>query len=536
MTSHRYCPKPTAQIQHGSLRGIRFLHIDKELVRIKENPQPVFYAALSHCWGNGINIAKSHRANIAEHIEKGIPVIDLPKTFRDAVHICLNLGIEYLWIDSLCIIQDDAADWHSQAARMSEVYENSFLTIAASKASGPTEGCFSQIDWTKRGSYLPEYPDILIRGLCVPPVVRHRDDEQHENWPLYRRAWVYQELTLSPRVLHFGRDEVIWDCASKPRQGQSMSLAYRDATQLNEKSKSINQNNFQTKWYELVSMYSWRDLTFPSDRLPAIAALARQQQFYRPNDQYLAGLWKGTLMFDLMWYSTRDENLLNKAHSCEMPSPGDIPSWSWASEIGGVHWPEFSAYKAPDNIRVIDTKYTTEGSDVAGPVLVAEITIQAPRIPLEKLLAYNNRVTYDTAVACALDNYEAADGSFDLRLVEAYRGRPIKDNQPSLDEEDIPEPLFPQNCFVVPTSIPNPESPRSLFGRSGKIMLLLKKSDDRELYWRIGVVRVDFVGALLVSAGQFGADKNRQRRAKTFYHEKYGPTINAMPTHIMTLV
>jgi len=168
--THAECPSPYVKPAEDILKGLRFLRILESSVMLVENDHPDRYNALSHCWGSGEYIIRTVRDNIVEHRKNGIPLSDLPRTFQDAVKICRRLGVDYLWLDSLCIIQNDSQDWHDQASRMASVYENSFITIAASKAHDPSEGCFSDTHWSFRGKPLPCYPGMLIRRVSSPPV------------------------------------------------------------------------------------------------------------------------------------------------------------------------------------------------------------------------------------------------------------------------------------------------------------------------------------------------------------------------------
>jgi hypothetical protein len=164
------CPSPYVKPAGELLKGLRFLQILESSIMLVENIQPDRYNALSHCWGSGQPIIRTVKDNIAELRKNGIALGDLPRTFQDAVEICRRLGVKYVWIDSLCIIQNDSQDWHNQAPRMASVYKNSFITIAASKAHDPSEGCFSDTHWSFRSKPLPGYSGILIRRVSSPLV------------------------------------------------------------------------------------------------------------------------------------------------------------------------------------------------------------------------------------------------------------------------------------------------------------------------------------------------------------------------------
>ena len=100
------------------------------------------YTALSHCWG-GRQLNTTTKANYDAHRQR-IEHTTLSKTVQEVIKVTQALGLRYLWVDSLCIIQDDQADWKNEAMRMSHVYEQSYCTIAAAAASDGTVGCFAQ--------------------------------------------------------------------------------------------------------------------------------------------------------------------------------------------------------------------------------------------------------------------------------------------------------------------------------------------------------------------------------------------------------
>ena len=371
-----------------SLAGIRFLHTRGSSVFLVENVQPVCYAALSHCWGSGTTIVKTLRSNISDHQKTGIPIRNLPRSFCDAVQVCQRLDIEFLWIDSLCIIQDDAGDWRTQASRMEGVYANSYITLAASKAKDPSEGMFSDCHWTFRGCQLPGYPGLIIRRVVSPPGTEFRDKgyAQDEDWPLYSRGWVYQELTISPRVVHFGLQEVMWNCASR-RRGQSRTNKFYDMVATSVSLKRFHSDFIQQQWYSTIEAYSWRALTYHKDRLPAIAAMAKRREMLCRNDRYLAGLWQETLLSDLLW-----ECRPPKAHcgsSDKVPPEKDnMPSWTWAKLQRGVKWSIVVHAPPLKSVEILDVHHETKGPAVSGEIQNAFITLRAPLIRLDTLPHY----------------------------------------------------------------------------------------------------------------------------------------------------
>ena len=95
---------------------------------------------LSHCWGTSRRLMATKET--LKDLQGGVAVSSLPETFRDAIVITRRLGIRYLWIDYLCIIQDDPQDWEREASKMADVYRNSYLTISAAASADSSSGCF----------------------------------------------------------------------------------------------------------------------------------------------------------------------------------------------------------------------------------------------------------------------------------------------------------------------------------------------------------------------------------------------------------
>jgi hypothetical protein len=186
---------------------------DNPLLRLRitnEIPPDGPYLTLSHCWGTA-SIFKLTTSNL-DQMKDNIAIMDLPKAFQDAIFITRRLGIRYLWVDSLCILQDSIEDWRAESALMGDVYRNSVCNIAATGASNSEEGCF-----VERSIPLvqPCRTNLAWNGPQeIPYLVANRNfwEENLSDAPLNRRAWVIQERLLAPRVLHFGREQLFWEC------------------------------------------------------------------------------------------------------------------------------------------------------------------------------------------------------------------------------------------------------------------------------------------------------------------------------------
>ncbi|KAH7234651.1 heterokaryon incompatibility protein-domain-containing protein, partial [Fusarium redolens] len=262
------------------------------------------YVALSHCWGRN-PVVRTLRANIRDHKEN-IPWPSLSKTFQDAIIFTWRLGFHYLWIDSLCIIQDDPDDWAEQASRMAQVFSNAQLTIAASRAADGAGGCFTR--------YASEPFTLIKHGLTRAP--------------LLQRAWVLQEQVLSPRLLHFACGELYWECVShvacECRGWEQRAESLQSETRLRKAHGRLDFEAYRT----LVEQYMDLDITNDADRLPALSGIT----FGRPHDEYLAGMWRSMLIESLHWSPSR-RGAERRAYR---PAIYRAPSWSWASIEGHI--------------------------------------------------------------------------------------------------------------------------------------------------------------------------------------------------------
>ncbi|KAK7977124.1 hypothetical protein PG996_003195 [Apiospora saccharicola] len=171
------------------------------------------YITLSHCWGSHQTLVTT-TGTIHER-RRGILWKYIPKTYQDSIEICLELGTQYLWIDSVCIMQDDREDWQIESTRMADIYENSYITIAATKAKNGDAGLFSETRSSFAAQPLPKQPsDTASSTAYIRQKIRHDIGQGHpvaDRAPLLSRGWVFQERLLAPKVLHFCDVELVWE-------------------------------------------------------------------------------------------------------------------------------------------------------------------------------------------------------------------------------------------------------------------------------------------------------------------------------------
>jgi hypothetical protein len=377
----------------------------------------VTYLALSHCWGDvsGEDVQQmiTTSTNLSQRLI-GFSLQSLPQSFRDAVYVTRHLGIRFLWIDSLCIIQDSDHDWQRESSMMGLIYQNALCTITANEARNSHGGIFHSRELPPLGLTLrPSVEDNAQKGQRV----RVQITPFLPTWqtivkrsPLALRGWTLQESQLSRRLIHFTKYEVCWECGFsiaserspasafgppaeqfrvpgvnsfdqstgpvRHRQAAGMINAWAALTPAQERSVrremgDVNPPSPYQGWYGLVSEFSGRALTNAMDALPALAGISTDLTG-RINDQYAAGLWKNDLLFGLSWTTIsslagrrlwRIPGVSEKAKSsCSRPTVWRAPSWSWASIAGRVIFPFEFANPSGPSLEVLEVSSTPVSS------------------------------------------------------------------------------------------------------------------------------------------------------------------------------
>lgn len=302
---------------------------------------------MTHRWHAEVTGSSSTLARNFDSRMKSIKVDSLPLTFVEACEVAHQLGVKYLWIDALCIIQDSREDWDRETSLMSQVYSNSYLTIAANVSDDDTEGIFRSRE-TDNNSV-----EFQLKGEDGKPLAIRAMKPQswwerlHEEGPLHGRGWALQEREMSPRIVHFTHEQVLWECRCVktyegwPTKNMAKQQGYNGSfnERLLDSINDFGDRNIHDLWYHTIADYSNRLLTKEEDTLPAIAGLARIVSDYTLSE-YVAGLWSEDLLRSLAWgsykHSSRDRDHIRHANYV-------APSWSWASLSGPVRYSSVKA-------------------------------------------------------------------------------------------------------------------------------------------------------------------------------------------------
>jgi len=374
------------------------------------------YLALSHRWGaldSQVKMLVTKRGSI-EEFARGIAMELFPLTFRHAIEVSRSLGIQYLWIDSLCIIQDDYQDWEIEAARMGDIYENAYATLFAERAGHCDEGLLQvEADKNTTKEYIRElkyedpqtgdpyfilastrhtyYPNSLApdEAFCLVDKAVSK---------LQNRGWIMQEEILSRRKICFSSTELHWQCTALSRCEcglQSLTEARFTDNDLTRNllltrgrdgivTRGLSASNSSRRlagrttdlnksWKKLVEMYGHRTFTFEEDRLSALAGVA--SKLGRPPENYWADIWRDDAASQLLW---RGWNRF--LAPCKRHETYCAPSWSWACLRGGVAFCSFGTdsrqHPSTQIWEVVDGSCEPSGENPLGPVSTGSVRIQ----------------------------------------------------------------------------------------------------------------------------------------------------------------
>ncbi|KAI8184288.1 Heterokaryon incompatibility protein 6, OR allele [Colletotrichum sp. SAR 10_75] len=324
------------------------------LLRVPENMRER-YIALSYCWG-GVSQAIMLRTGNMSDLTSSIDPQKLDPTIRDSITVTRELGFKFLWIDALCIIQDDYDDKVKELRRMGDIYQNATFTIVASAAKDVKEGFLGKRAPTYETTGNPDgqvQPVFEVQAEVDEPTSHEQQtmilipDKLDEMEPWYERAWTLQELLFSRRRLQYRARQTTWICHCSESLVEdcdgwiggmgntyinySDQYLFRGLMALLRGGESAPpKTDVLSHWYDLVEVYSGRKMSHRADRFPAISGIAREFAALL-EDQYICGLWRSDLARGLMWFPTLMEGDAVLGYKSG-------PSWSWASFEGRASW------------------------------------------------------------------------------------------------------------------------------------------------------------------------------------------------------
>jgi hypothetical protein len=321
-----------------------------------------YYVALSYCWGLNQS-GLTTESNIKARRER-LNLDALSRTIQDAVLATRKIGVKYLWVDAVCIIQDSQEDKIVELAKMCKIYQDALVTIVAANAANANQGFLEDRIPPETPTKIPFWgPD----GKLGTVLIRLEGWYDDGNEPINVRAWTLQERLLSPRLLIYASHTLQYQCNQETiNLGDSINLpSGLAAWRIPRVSARLDVQTAGRTWGHIIAMYSARRLSYLEDKLTALAGLAELFHQHTSAD-YLAGLWSGDMLPRLLlWQASRtDDYTLCPIYTA--------PSWSWASLNSPVCFSTFYSHHSYD------------WYDVDGPT--QEIILESRQLPFGRVV------------------------------------------------------------------------------------------------------------------------------------------------------
>lgn len=404
-------PDGTHNNFHGHVRIV-----SSKSTEVRDTPQPDFtgrYITLSHRWGT--TAFNRLRLNLLQQYQDALHLDELPLTFQHVIILARKLAVRWIWIDALCIIQDSKQDWLQESAVMHKIYAHSYCNISATASLDSSGGLFRsrncRRDWIQ--DVTVKVKDLLPGGedwISCTVVDLSFWERLVTHAPVNMRSWVLQERLLAPRVLHWCKDQIAFECRSvslaecyphavphmsilqgelveelffkqiEPSVGQQLRrvrLQKEYPTMRREKLAEMVDGvgprwHYYEIWKRIVESYSKLELYKAEDRLIALSGVARTMgklmDAQQIPDRYVAGLWKEGLPCLLLWYVNESDTGEPQPLEDNRPKDRDgqllgyrAPTFSWASveTRRGISFAELTANTAKVSVDVVRLVYLT---------------------------------------------------------------------------------------------------------------------------------------------------------------------------------
>lgn len=368
----------------------RLLELAGDILRLVETKylldRRIPYATLSYCWGDpAVGPFKTTTENFHQHLQD-VPHKSLTKTVQDAVTVTLALGMRFLWVDSLCIVQDDAADWTNEAPRMADIFAGCEVTLAAACSDDAHGGLF--LHSSKPAMVCEASTRTPGWSLRRKPSIEDCSDFAGR---LYERGWVFQEMLLPSRIIHFGKEQFCWQCRCEKtaEDGLFETLRFFDFNQekaLTRDHVTIDELRMDTQreWTEIVEAYSATQFSYWTDRLVAFAGVASSSWV-----GIVLGLRPAALHTDLAWtlHFVFYPSGLARRSAIE-----GIPSYTWFAWNAPV---EYSARDCKSSVEYLSSNVEFSGPPMASGLVNATLRLRGCLARFE-IDAYDDFMCSDT--------------------------------------------------------------------------------------------------------------------------------------------
>ncbi|EQL28281.1 hypothetical protein BDFG_08970 [Blastomyces dermatitidis ATCC 26199] len=330
-STHRECQQHVTAAQGSSLpKGFRVIDVIRRC--LVERSDIRRFVGLSYVWGAKPSSLLAATCATVDGMKKdgGLPSSTMPRTIEDAITVCLQMGQRYLWVDRLCIIQDDVGDKEAQIEAMDDIFSSAQIVLIAAYGDSMDFG-IPGVSRVKRKA-VQHSEDIL--GLRITNIVREVEDDPLNVWDT--RGWTYQEAVLSRRRLYFTNMRAFFECErSMSHEDMFNGERSRDDLISSRLVVSDDESTFRS-FARHLRHYSSRKLTFRSDAYEALYGISKSLYNNKNIDSMrmrmmINGLPRVDFDRALLWYANIGKNPITRLETAQGLV---LPTWSWSSIMG----------------------------------------------------------------------------------------------------------------------------------------------------------------------------------------------------------
>ncbi|KAK8106354.1 hypothetical protein PG999_009713 [Apiospora kogelbergensis] len=505
------------------------------------------YMALSYCWGpQSDDLLMLTHETMSILLDAGIKESRFAQTHQDAFEVARSVGIRYVWIDALCIIQRDGEDWEHESKRMAQVYGNAFLTLVAGSSSDSRAGFLKD-----RSSAVKPCP-LPLDSSNSEPFLYALPPRPSTEGPTRTRGWCFQESMLSRRTLIFGTDLIMFQCPTgerlehtenRPMDGVMLgdvkaASSFRPEIQLLGKTSEEQQQIVLEHWYIMLRHFTSRSLSNPHDVFASLSSLAQSVAPYLGQSRYLAGIWEVDMVRGLLWrpsFRESEPTALTRPSPTAFAPPPVVraPSWSWAAVEGAIDHLDYEPFYMPG------MTVTSSGAPVGARIKQSVFATRPDFVRVSPAVQSPSLWSDDTCCGPDVLHMPACElrirgfltmAAVSDQQVNLRKWRPQVDWQPP--EHRAPTNMFNGKRFVFEPQLMIYQHGRYLLGgenqdRSFAVGLFDVKDEECRGVWCLQLTEVE--GLLLSevrSGGGENKDVRRFRRLGLFWIENadlFGP-------------
>ncbi|PVH72263.1 HET-domain-containing protein [Cadophora sp. DSE1049] len=348
-THVRNCDKLLLDSAPPKIQNRTYIDVQKQSLVVR--PYSCRYIALSYVWGRVPQLLLTSTNRDLLFVPGSLKTLEdsIPRVIRDAIQAVQSLDETLLWVDSLCIAQDDKSEKHVVISEMASIYDRALATIIAAHGEN-AEACLPGVCQDSR--ILDQ--DAKIPGTDIYISKRKNLGSLMRRSTYNRRGWTFQERLLSRRCLYFTGHQVFFECQEHLCSEDRLTLPLKSEDNEERSRRLFRSDNLiksnliefgdpfaseedrqLLRYSKIVEEYSRKQLSFSDDVLSAFAGIGTSLELLC-NWTMVYGLPEQLLDRAILWEQKKNTLPREGYHS-------QFPTWSWSSWVGGIDYNEWTA-------------------------------------------------------------------------------------------------------------------------------------------------------------------------------------------------